>query len=72
MLLAFILTFIITRGYTRIARVRGWGSASFGGVHTHHMVFGLVIGFVAGALMFAFMPEPGVFLLVLAAAFGVR
>ena len=71
MLLAFILTFIITRGYTRIARVRGWGSASFGGVHTHHMVFGLVIGFSAGALMFAFTPDPGLFQILLSAAFGV-
>lgn len=71
MLLAFILTFIITRGYTRIARVRGWGSASFGGVHTHHMVFGLIVGFAAGALMFAFTPSPGLFMLSLAAAFGI-
>lgn len=71
MLLAFILTFIVTRGYTRIARVRGWGSASFGGVHTHHMVFGLIIGFAAGALMFAFNPAPGLFMLTLAAVFGI-
>lgn len=71
MMLAFIVTFVITRGYTRIARVRGWGSASFGGVHTHHMVFGLVIAFVSSALMFGFNPDPGLFLLALAMFFGI-
>lgn len=70
MLLSFILTYVITRGYTRIARHTGWGSASFGGVHTHHMVFGLVLAFSAGALMFAFTPQQGPFYLFLAALFG--
>lgn len=56
MMLAFLVTFAITRAYTRIARHTGWGSASFGGVHTHHMVFGLVMALVAAALQFAFMP----------------
>lgn len=70
MLLAFIITFIIARGYTRIARIRGWGSASVGGVHAHHMVFGLVISFTAAALMFGFNPNSGPFLIILAAAFG--
>lgn len=69
MLCAFVITFMLARGYTRIARVRGWGSASFGGVHTHHLVFGMVIAFVAGALVFAFAPT-GPFFLLLAAAFG--
>ena len=71
MLLSFIITFVVARGYTRLARIKGWGSASFGGVHTHHMVFGLVVGFSSGALMFAFTPEPGFFQLVLAALFGM-
>ena len=70
MMLSFILTFIITRGYTRMARTRGWGSASFGGVHTHHLIFGIVIAFTAGALDFGFTPEPGPAFLLLAAAFG--
>ena len=70
MLLSFVLTYIITRGYTRIARHTGWGSASFGGVHTHHMVFGLVLAFSAGALLFAFTPPQGPFYLLLAAVFG--
>lgn len=70
MLLAFVITFLLTRGYTRLARVHGWGSASFGGVHTHHLVFGLVIAFTAAAAEFAFSPEEGVVRLLLAAAFG--
>lgn len=70
MLLSFILTYIFTRGYTRIARIRGWGSASFGGVHTHHMVFGLIASFIAGALLFALTPEQGPLFLLLAAIFG--
>ncbi|MHB1361647.1 MAG: hypothetical protein ACYCW5_03490 [Thermoleophilia bacterium] len=70
MMLSFTVTFILARGYTRIARARGWGSASFGGVHTHHLVFGLVIAFTAGALNFGFIPGPGPFFLLLAAAFG--
>jgi hypothetical protein len=28
MLLAFLIAFDCTRGYTRLARKRGWGSAS--------------------------------------------
>lgn len=70
MMLSFIITFTIARGYTRMARTRGWGSASFGGVHTHHLVFGLIMAFTAGALEFGFTPEPGIFFLILAAAFG--
>lgn len=71
MMLAFVITYILTRGYTRIARITGWGSASFGGVHTHHMVFGLVIAFTAGALMFGFMPDKEPVILLLAAMFGI-
>jgi hypothetical protein len=71
MLLAFILTYIGTRGYTRIARITGWGSASFGGVHTHHMVFGLVMAFISAAIVFAFVPDVnGPLFLLMAALFG--
>lgn len=70
MMLAFIITFIFTRGYTRIARKTGWGSASFGGVHAHHLVFGMVISFVSAALMFSFLPQQGIILNLLAIAFG--
>src|SRR5436190_17827415 len=48
MLLAFILTLAGTRFYTRMARVRGWGSAIVGGVHVHHLVPGVVLSLVAG------------------------
>jgi hypothetical protein len=70
MMLAFLATFILTRFYTRMARVKGWGSAYFGGVHTHHLVFGLVMAFLAGALEFSFLPHQGFFQLFLAALFG--
>ena len=33
LLAAFLVTFVLTRSYTRLARVRGWGSASANGVH---------------------------------------
>lgn len=70
MLLAFVVTFICARGYTRLARIYGWGSASFDGVHTHHLVFGVILVLLAGGLMFGFTPEPGPFYLLLAAMFG--
>ena len=70
MMVAFLITYALTRGYTRIARVRGWGSASVGGVHMHHLVVGLVLAFVAGAVQFAYLPDEGFFQLLLAAAFG--
>lgn len=70
LLLSFIITFMLARAYTRIARIRGWGSASFGGVHAHHLVFGLVIAFLAAGLEFAFAPDPGLLQVLLAAAFG--
>lgn len=70
MFIAFLVTYILTRGYTRIARVRGWGSTHVGGVHMHHLVVGLVLAFAAAAIEFAYLPEEGFFQLLLAAAFG--
>jgi hypothetical protein len=69
MLLTFIITLAGTRFYTRMARTRGWGSGSVGGVHMHHLVPGLVMSFAAGALVIAFTPG-GVWLDVLAVVFG--
>jgi hypothetical protein len=43
LLLAFLITFALTRLYTRLARAYGWGSGSVGGVHLHHMVVGILI-----------------------------
>src|SRR6476661_7709805 len=50
LLVAFILTLAGTRFYTRMARIRGWGSAHIGDVHVHHLVPGLVMSLVAGGL----------------------
>lgn len=47
-LLAFLIAFGCTRGYTRLARKYGWGSGSVGGVHLHHEVVGIVIVLIAG------------------------
>ena len=52
LLIAFVLTFAFTRLYTRVARRRGWGSASSGGVHLHHMVIGVIMMAAAGLLSF--------------------
>ena len=50
--LAFLIAFALTRLYTRLARVHGWGSASVGGVHLHHAVPGLILALGAGLLAF--------------------
>ena len=51
LLLAFILTLAGTRFYTRMARIRGWGSVHIGEVHVHHLVPGVVMTLVAGGLV---------------------
>jgi hypothetical protein len=68
-LLAFILTLAGTRFYTRMARVRGWGSAIVGDVHVHHLVPGVVLSLVAGGLALALEPRE-FWVALLAAAFG--
>jgi hypothetical protein len=50
MLATFILTLAGTRFYTRMARIRGWGSSHIGGVHVRHLVPGIVMSLVAGGL----------------------
>jgi hypothetical protein len=69
MLLTFILTLAGTRFYTRMARLRGWGSAHVGDVHIHHLVPGLVLSLVAGALAIALQPSE-VRVALLAIVFG--
>jgi hypothetical protein len=69
-LLAFLICFVITRGYTRIARVRGWGSGSVHGVHLHHVVVGIVLSLASGALIIGFEPVDSFFDLLLCAVFG--
>lgn len=56
LLLAFLITFALTRVYTRLARVRGWGSASAGGIPVHHMVVGIVFILVSGLVEIAVRP----------------
>jgi hypothetical protein len=56
LLLAFLITFVLTRLYTRLARVYGWGSGSVGGVHLHHMVVGILIVLVTGVVAVADWP----------------
>jgi hypothetical protein len=69
-LLAFLICFVLTRGYTRIARVRGWGSGSVHGVHLHHVVVGIVLALASGALIIGFEPVDSLFDLFLCAVFG--
>ncbi len=57
LLSAFLVTFVLTRTYTRIARVRGWGSGSAGGVHLHHLVLGIAFVLLSGLVEIAFRPE---------------
>ena len=69
-LLAFLICFAITRGYTRVARVRGWGSGSVHGVHLHHVVVGIVLALVSGTLIIGFEPVDNIWELLLCAVFG--
>jgi hypothetical protein len=69
-LAAFLVTFVLTRTYTRLARVRGWGSGSVGGVHLHHIVVGIVLVLVSGLVEIATRPV-GVGQDLVAIAFGV-
>jgi hypothetical protein len=47
-LLSFLITFGLTRLYTRLARTRGWGSGHAGDIHLHHMVFGILFILFSG------------------------
>jgi hypothetical protein len=74
MLSAFLLSFGFIRMSTRLMRsprVPWWpGSVQTGGIHVHHLVFGIVLLMLAGFLGFALQPgDP--WLEILAATFGV-
>src|SRR5262249_8165389 len=56
LLAAFLITFVLTRAYTRIGRVRGWGSASANGIHVHHMVVGIILVLVCGLIEISTRP----------------
>jgi hypothetical protein len=68
--ISFLVAFALARLYTRQARIRGWGSASVGGVHVHHSVPGLIVAFGAGLLAFTPWGANSPAREVLAVAFG--
>jgi hypothetical protein len=55
-LIALVVTFGLTRLYTRRARVAGTGGFRVGGVHVHHLVFGIVIALASGLVAIATSP----------------
>jgi hypothetical protein len=68
--LSFLITFVLTRVYTRLARTRGWGSGHAGDIHVHHMVVGVVFILISGWAALALDPgTPWTF--VLGIFFGV-
>src|ERR1700760_1381614 len=71
---AFLLSFILIRISTRLMRspkVPWWpGSIKTGGVHVHHLVFGIVMMLLFGFLAIA-VPLGSVGLDVVAAGFGI-
>jgi hypothetical protein len=79
MLIAFVLTFVITRLVTRHIRSRPAaegdeqgmiGDVHIGGVHVHHQVWGILLILVSAVLEFAYQPDSP-WLEVLGATFGV-
>lgn len=70
MLAASLLTLAGTRAYTRLARVRGWGSGRIGNVHVHHLVIGIVLALISGMLDISLRPGDEVRDL-LAVVFGI-
>jgi hypothetical protein len=73
-LAGFLLSFAFIRMSTRLMRspkVTWWpGSVSAGGVHVHHLVFGIVLLMASGFVNFALDPESP-WVEVLAALFGI-
>ncbi|MEJ2870116.1 hypothetical protein WCD74_20270 [Actinomycetospora sp. OC33-EN08] len=71
MLGAFLVVFLVTRGITRLIRAgRGpFRDTSVGGVHVHHLVYGIALMLLAGAGEFVYRPD-GAWRTVLAVAFG--
>jgi len=74
LLLSLLITFLIVRGITRRIRSDSDGGllrdVSVGGLHIHHLVYGIGITLVTGYLEFRFQPETPWFEL-LAIAFGI-
>jgi hypothetical protein len=71
-LLALLMTFVLTRVYTRLARTHNWGSAQVaGGVHLHHMAVGIMLVLGSGLVTVAFWPVTGFGRAIVAIAFGI-
>jgi lysyl-tRNA synthetase class 2 len=73
LLAGFLLSFAFIRFSTRMIRaeVSWWpGNVTPGGLHIHHMVFGIILMLIAGFLEFALQPGSP-WLEVFAALFGV-
>src|SRR4051794_24247595 len=71
MVLAFLVTFLVTRLVVRAIRTgRGpFRDASVGGVHVHHEVYGIFLLLGTGTAEFTYRPGPP-WVYVLAAVFG--
>jgi len=82
MLVAFVVTFLVTRGITRHIRARAAepredeagrsmiGDITIGGVHVHHQVWGILLVLISALLQFAYQPDAP-WAEVLGALFGV-
>jgi hypothetical protein len=75
MFLAILVTFLITRGVTRLIRSGSGGGAGLGnvriaGIHVHHQVFGILILIGTGIVLVSATPH-GAALDAAAAVFGV-
>jgi hypothetical protein len=70
LLLAFLVTFVVVRAYTRLGRRYRWGSGSVRGIHLHHLVPGVLSSLAAGTAIITFDPGPD-WMLVLTSLFGV-
>ncbi len=82
MLVAFVVTFLVTRAITRHIRSRSAqpredesgrsliGDITIGGVHVHHQVWGILLVLVSALLFFAYQPDAP-WAEVLGALFGV-
>ena len=71
LLVSFMIAFAMTRGYTRLARTRGWGSSNVGGVHLHHVVPGIILVLFGGLVSFTRYADSGITEGIAAILFGV-
>jgi hypothetical protein len=69
LLISFLLSFALTRLYTRLARRHDWRSGRVGDIHLHHIVPGLVLVLVSGLIGFSAYSNPA-FVDIAAIAFG--